>query len=316
MDSGGSKTEALLFDEGGRILRRVTGPGANPTDVGAEEARRRVSAVFERLLEGEAAVPAAFYGAMAGAIPNGDVFSDLIRDRFGVERVRVEDDGCCIITGNLGREDGCALVCGTGSSLFVRRAGLPLRHLGGKGWLIDTGGSGFELGREALAAALRAYDGRGGKTVLTELLAGRLGREMDDGVIPVAHRGGRSFIASLSDVVFEGRELGDRVCAEIFERQSGLLAELIWCASGSFPGEFRVVAGGGLISARPDYLEAVRRKSPPRAKIELQKAPPIFGAALEALYTAGLDAAPGFHTRLLEEYGRLKQGERADISVN
>ena len=170
-----------------------------PTDIGRDEAVRRVNILLGQLLSNPESEVASLYGAMAGEIPNGDVFSDVIREKFGIELVRIEDDGCCIITGNLGRADGCALVCGTGSSLFVRRAGEKLRHIGGKGYLIDTGGSGFELGREALRAALRAFDGRGQPTVLTELLSERLGRKTDDGIIPMVHRGGRAFIASLSE---------------------------------------------------------------------------------------------------------------------
>lgn len=309
IDSGGSKTEALLFDAAGKIHGRVCGPGANPTDIGRDEAVRRLNIVLGQLLSSPESEVASLYGAMAGEIPNGDVFSDVIREKFGIELVRIEDDGCCIITGNLGRADGCALVCGTGSSLFVRRAGEKLRHIGGKGYLIDTGGSGFELGREALRAALRAFDGRGQPTVLTELLSERLGRKTDDGIIPMVHRGGRAFIASLSGVVFEGLALGDEVCAGIVDRQSSLLAELVHAAASSFPGEeFTVVAGGGLIAARPEYLEAVRAKCPPLARIELQKAPPIFGAALEAMYTGRCEPGAEFEHSFLRNYSGLKSG--------
>lgn len=44
IDGGGSKTEIVLFDETGHILRRHVGQGGNPTDIGAEEARRRMHA--------------------------------------------------------------------------------------------------------------------------------------------------------------------------------------------------------------------------------------------------------------------------------
>lgn len=308
IDCGGSKTETLLFNRKGEILSRAIGLGANPTDLGAEEARRRVFEVLDGLLSGDDEPPAALYGAMAGEVPNGDVFSAAMRERYGIERIRIEDDGCCIITGNLGRADGCALVCGTGSSLFVRRAGQKLRHIGGKGYLIDTGGSGFELGREALRAAMRAFDGRGEATALTGILAKRLGREIDDGIIPMVHRGGRAFIASLSGAVFEGVDAGDAVCREIFEDQSAQLASLIHAAVVSFDGQFTVVAGGGIMAGRPDYLEAVRRKSPLQAHMELQKAPPVFGAAREALYTAGLEPDSNFDGRFLADYAKIRQG--------
>lgn len=126
------------------------------------------------------------------------------------------------------------MVCGTGSSLFVRIEGQPLRHIGGKGYLIDTGGSGFELGRDALCMAMRAVDGRCQGTILTELLADMLGEPVCDAVIPKVHRGGRPYIATLAAAVFAGRKAGDWACEEIFDRGASLMADLVWAAEPLF----------------------------------------------------------------------------------
>ena len=40
-DVGGTKTDAVLFDSTGHVLRRSVTPGANPLDVGFDEACRR-----------------------------------------------------------------------------------------------------------------------------------------------------------------------------------------------------------------------------------------------------------------------------------
>ena len=302
IDGGGSKTDALLFDERGHILARRVGPGGNATDMGAEEAKRRLFDTLRPLFAAAPAPVTALYGGVAGVIANGDIYSEEIRAAFKPGSVRIDDDGCCLISGTLGHADGGGMVCGTGSSLFVRREGQPLLHIGGKGYLIDTGGSGFELGREAVCMAMRAVDGRCRETVLTALVAEMAGQRVSDLLIPVLHHGGRPYIASFAPAVFRGRALGDWACIEIFERQSALMADLTYPAAAAFEGDFGVVIGGGVAAHFPEYVEAIRRKASPRAKVILQQAPPVYGAAVEALWDAGVAVTEELRRNFLADY--------------
>ena len=47
LDGGGTKTETVIFDETGHIIRRDTAPGAVAMDVGAEESARRLTKVLQ-----------------------------------------------------------------------------------------------------------------------------------------------------------------------------------------------------------------------------------------------------------------------------
>lgn len=304
IDGGGTKTDTVLFDTEGNILARHVGPGNNPTDIGCDEARKRLMEDIDAVYRNAGGAVETLYGGIAGTLPNGDIYSDEIRRRYDIRRVRIEDDGCNLISGAFGHADGCGMVCGTGSSLFVRREGQPLRHIGGKGYMIDTGGSGFEIGRDAICMALRAADGRTEHTVLQELLGEMLGCPVDDRVIPMVHRGGRPYIASFAAAVFAGRRMGDRVCEEIFQRQSALMADLTYAAQTSFDGGFNVVAGGGIVSHFPEYFEAIKQKSAPGANLVLQNAPPVYGAAAEAMWDAGEPVTESFRARFLEAYAQ------------
>ena len=307
IDGGGTKTDAVLFDSAGNIITRFVGPGNNPTDLGCDEALKRMIKTLDAVYSYAPGAVDALFGGVAGTLPNGDIYSDTVRKRYNIRSIRFEDDGYNLISGAFGHADGCGMVCGTGSSLFVRREGQPLRHIGGKGYLIDTGGSGFELGREAIREALRAVDGRRGSTVLVDLLAGIIGRPIDDGVTPIVHRGGRPYIASFAKAVFEGRRLGDKACEEIFQRQAALMADLTYAAQTSFDGDFNVVAGGGIVSHYPEYFAAIKEKSAPGAKLVLQYAPPAYGAAVEAMWDAGESVTDGFKTRFLAQYAREEE---------
>ena len=50
IDSGGTKTDTVLFDETGHILCRDLSPGANGMDIGKSEAVRRILAVLDRAI--------------------------------------------------------------------------------------------------------------------------------------------------------------------------------------------------------------------------------------------------------------------------
>lgn len=307
IDGGGTKTDTVLFDTEGNILARHVGPGNNPTDIGCDEARKRLMEDIDAVYRNAGGAVETLYGGIAGTLPNGDIYSDEISRRYDIRRVRIEDDGCNLISGAFGHADGCGMVCGTGSSLFVRREGQPLRHIGGKGYMIDTGGSGFEIGRDAICMALRAADGRTEHTVLQELLGEMLGCPVDDRVIPMVHRGGRPYIASFAAAVFAGRRMGDCVCEEIFQRQSALMADLTYAAQTSFDGGFNVVAGGGIVSHFPEYFEAIKQKSAPGANLVLQNAPPVYGAAAEAMWDAGEPVTESFRARFLEAYAQAQK---------
>ena len=307
IDGGGTKTDTVLFDTEGNILARHVGPGNNPTDIGCDEARKRLMEDIDAVYRNAGGAVETLYGGIAGTLPNGDIYSDEISRRYDIRCIRIEDDGCNLISGAFGHADGCGMVCGTGSSLFVRREGQPLRHIGGKGYMIDTGGSGFEIGRDAICMALRAADGRTEHTVLQELLGEMLGCPVDDRVIPMVHRGGRPYIASFAAAVFAGRRMGDRVCEEIFQRQSALMADLTYAAQTSFDGGFNVVAGGGIVSHFPEYFEAIKQKSAPGANLVLQNAPPVYGAAAEAMWNAGEPVTEGFRARFLEAYAQAQK---------
>lgn len=308
MDSGGTKTETVVVDKQGHILFRDVSPGCNVLDIGFEEGERRMRSVLERV---KAAVPgeaAALFGAFAGSANTRPFLVDVVKKHSEIPYVRIESDAICIITGTLGKEqDGCSMICGTGCSLILRIDGRHAFHIGGRGYLIDTGGSGYELGKEALRYAFRAYEGRGDETVLNELLEKRLGKVLKDSMVEI-YAGGRAKIASFAGLVFEGHAMGDRICHQIIDQESTKLAELTWAAEKHFPGEFSVVMNGGIFTAFPDYVNLVKAKSSPRAKMILAEVPPVYGSVVEAFADAGQECDETFKQTFMAEYKELKKG--------
>ncbi len=115
---------------------------------------------------------------------------------------------------------GIALIAGTGSICFGKNGAGEYARSGGWGHLIGDEGSGYALGRDALAAVARAWDGWGEKTLLSQLLAEQM--ELDDQkkIISYTYGGDKGRIAALAPFGGAGGGgQGDAVALEIIRGQ-------------------------------------------------------------------------------------------------
>jgi N-acetylglucosamine kinase-like BadF-type ATPase len=204
----------------------------------------------------------------------------------------------------LGHRDGCSMICGTGSALYMRK-GDDYSHIGGGGCLIDSAGSGFALGRLAIQASLRAVNGGGPPTILTELLNEQGGCEMWDNMVGIYAKG-RAYVASFARTVFEARRRGDVVARGIFNTCATDMANVIWGAYSRMGGGFDLVLNGGIVTNFPEYAAAIRALAPPDINVIFSNVPPVYGCAVEAMYDVGNDCSTAFRERFLEGYGAMK----------
>ncbi|MBQ9079663.1 MAG: hypothetical protein IJY27_01165 [Clostridia bacterium] len=301
-DVGGSKIQALLFTEQGHILAHIRDRGGNPLERGLEVAAEHYANVISRLIQ-EAGVECvdALYGGVAATEYFGDgLKNELEKGLPKVKHIRIEGDGCALISGMLGHRDGACMISGTGSSIYVRE-GDEYYHLGGWGHLIDTCGSGFMLGRLAIQAACRAHDGISEPTLLCELLEKQCGEPIWDHFIKLYH-GERPYIATFAGTVFEARKRGDRVATRIFNECARDLANIAFAAARRIAKPFDLVLNGGIFAAFPEYAEAVKALCPESANVILSDVPPVYGSAVEAMYDIGLDCDDNFRKTFLAEF--------------
>lgn len=87
---------------------------------------------------------------------------------LGVTRTVLAHDSVTSYLGALGDRRGVVVAAGTGVvTLAVGET--KMARVDGWGYLIGDAGAGYWIGRAGLDAAMRGYDGRGPKTILTEL---------------------------------------------------------------------------------------------------------------------------------------------------
>ena len=291
MDAGGTKTEAVLFTSEGTVIKRIHTPGINHFNSGFDTACRDC---LDQLKAASPAPVANAYVGMPASQYFGDTISRHIQAHAGLPLVRTEADGYMLISAMLGHQDGAALVCGTGSGLYIRSKGAQY-SIGGWGYILDGCGSGFILGRRALNAVVRQADGRGEKTLITDLANAQMGGDVTER-LPEIYAGGRPAFAAFARTVFAARKQGDAVAERIFDGCADDLAEMV-CTAHRRSAISSLILNGGIFQHFPEYAEALGQRIPAGIALVSSDVPPLYGAVTEALYDAGLACSPGFKQR-------------------
>ena len=175
VDGGASKTAALVTDENSVPLGRGLAGGSNHLRVGIEQATRNIErAVNSALVEAGVAIREIEYAycGIAGSdhIEHHERVVEALRVFFPRGNFVVDNDARIALTGAVGFGSGIVVIAGTGSVAFGRNTNGGEARAGGWGPKIGDEGSGYAIARDGLTAIVRAYDGRGPATKMTDLL--------------------------------------------------------------------------------------------------------------------------------------------------
>jgi len=186
------------------------------------------------------------------------------------------------------------VVAGTGSIAYGRDGAGRAARSGGWGYLLGDEGGGFWIGRAALAAVVRQYDGRGPATLLTDLVLAEMHLANPTELIHAVYEGGlhRRAIAGIASVVQRATDRGDAVAAEILAHAGTELtsaAASVITRLGMRGDVFRAVLSGGIFRSLPSLAADVERRLSevaPRAETHLLEVEPAVGAVRLALAAA------------------------------
>jgi len=283
IDGGGTKTALMLADEEGRILRTHRADACNPVDIGMENAQRILKDAIFEVCRGIPLSSVCMFAGIAGG-SSGDTKERLYSffKQFGFAAFENDSDNRSIIAAGLGDADGITVILGTGFCVYTQKGGKHHR-IGGWGYLIDDGGSGYNLGRDALHAYFSAYDGTGEKTLLTEEID-RIRAGGVEGLITYVYGNGKKAVASMTPAVIAAHRRGDTVATAILERNMEEAARVIACASREFDGaSVPVILAGGLTN-EACVLECLCDKLSGIGidRIEILACEPVVGALMLA----------------------------------
>jgi len=178
------------------------------------------------------------------------------------------------------------VISGTGSIGYGRDARDRAMRSGGWGSLFDDAGSGYDIGRQAIVAALQAHDGRGPGTRLGPEICRALRLKDITGIVlkPLApHQ-----IAALFPLVLEAARHRDAVAGRLLDDAGRDLAELALALIRRFHWRQRrvpVVLAGGVFQAsrrvRLSFERHVSERAPLAVFTRLRR-PAVEGALMLA----------------------------------
>lgn len=300
VDGGQSSTTALISDETGRVLGRGVGGPCN--HVGKAEGRARFQSAMEQCLNGAAAQAEldrqtlAFRAVCMGFSGGAEDKETYLRELVAAEHYLITTDAWIALTGATGGAPGLMTISGTGSIALGRNAAGRTQRVGGWGYIFGDEGSGFDITRQALRAALRQEEGWGPETAL-------LGKLLEACYAPDANTllhwfytdaWPRARVASLARLVDEAAREGDACSLEILHNAAQQLATMASVVRETLftPGEPAAASYvGGVFGS-----EILRNRY--RMLVELETgnrfAAPVFGPAegalIEALREDGISA--------------------------
>ena len=281
VDAGGTKTDILLCDGNGRVLgRRICGSG-NVNDVGAEACFLMISGAIGELL-GETEPDAIFIGASGAISGDGPLLLAKMRERYPETKVLLENDTANLLAMARSDEDNAiALICGTGSIIYVKR-GDELLRIGGWGHLFDEGGSAYDIGRDALRVLLAAEEGTVPFGELCRLTLERLGAESAHSVLSELYKKDKTAVSSLAPAVFEADELGDEAAKDIILRNIEVIKKKLSDAKSAFGAQGEIVCGGGLFNSKTFCEMLADRVEPLGFTLYIPTLPQSLGASIRA----------------------------------
>ncbi len=301
IDGGGTKTEFVLFSESGKILRRIKLAQSNPNDIGFESCCAILTEGLDVLLEFSPSVCGIFAG-IAGAATgdNAQKISAFLKKQYKSVLIKVETDAINVISCN-GQGADMALICGTGSVLFIKENDV-MHRIGGWGYLFDESGSAYDMGKDAIRAALAQQDGWGENTLISDLLKEELKSEIWD-CLNIIYRNGRSYIASFAHTVFQAASLGDAVAEKIIRKNAHYLAGLINTAKKNYHCGNDIIACGGLFENCKEILIPVIKKSVPSSmNFIFPELPPVYGACIECCRMMEITPDKEFYDNFYNDY--------------
>ena len=259
-DGGGTKTELYAVDEAGQSLGGVVfgplNPNGTPEAIVRQTVRDAVS-WMANLPGGLAACQGVVIG-MSGVSNRqaADTIQSAVQNAGYTGPLQLLGDQEIALAGAIGDGPGAVLIAGTGSILCGRDEQGALFRVGGCGYLIDDGGSGYSIGRDLLAAAVRCADGRLSGSCIQKLVFDRLQVDAVPGVIQWLYAPGtaKKEVAALSPLLLDALDAGDAAAREIAHRAANELTELVvagWRKNGLTGGELALT---GSILTRYDVI--------------------------------------------------------------
>lgn len=321
VDGGNSKVDVALVARDGTLLATASGGTISHQQVGVAAGMARLEDVV-RSAAARAGLPRSGPVADLGifCLAGADAPSDIreleiaLRAAALTSQTTVLNDCRAGLRAGSDRGWGVIVICGSGVNACGIAPDGRVAGFAALGPISGDWGGGGDLGKAALAAAVRAGDGRGPRTTLERRVPAHFGLARPIAVTQAlyAERIDESRLRELAPAVFAGAAEGDAVSRGILDELADELATMAIALIRRLRlarTDLDVVLAGGIFRADDAaFLERLTNgvhRVAPGARLVPLRTPPLLGAAL-----LGLEAVPGARhraaiRRLQEGFARL-----------
>jgi N-acetylglucosamine kinase-like BadF-type ATPase len=316
IDAGQTSTKCVLGDETGNLIS--AGQGEAVSHWRDAQSRTKVKEVLNQVvlktvrtagLQASIGVEAVFLG-YTGVSTLGEtaarVLAELVGEIIVVRNTSVDHDAQVALAGAIPSMTGIIVIAGTGSLAYgIDERGNRARA-GGWGYLIGDPGSGYEIGRQALAAVARYHDGTGPTTDLAARIMRAFSIEDLFAIKQVVYLDPdpKKRVAALAPFVSQAAHAGDQVALEILSAAGKDLGKMICAVARKLNfenGKFLFSVTGGVVNCgdllRTPFEDEVLSNFPAAERI-VPRFPAHCGAYLMALRAGGISVTEGLLNRM------------------
>jgi N-acetylglucosamine kinase-like BadF-type ATPase len=299
VDGGGTKSTACLIESTGALLGRLEFAATNYTKNSAQKIAREIPEEVNRILaqldqhKRKPDVLAACLSGLGREEARTHI-KKLLAETGIAQHVVAESDAMAALYGAFAGKAGIAILAGTGSIAFGKAQDGTVFRCGGWGYLLGDEGSGFDIGRNGIAAALKDLDSRGPKTSLRERFEACFKVKSIDMAVTTIYTdyATRGAMAQFAPVVLAEADKGDTIAREIIKKAAIDLSQLAIILAKKLENENLVpVALMGNLFRNALLVERIKAAWQ-KARANLQPVEPLFpadiGAALLAMESVGI----------------------------
>ena len=228
IDAGGTKTICAISNG-----REIVGKGGSGTikikKVGPEKARIALEETLARAFDAAKLTPeqvsASCIGVAGAGLPEVVEWTTTNMRELVPGPLRVVGDSDIAHESAFYGGPGVLVIAGTGSIAIGKNSRGVTARAGGWGPMISDEGSGFWIGRRAVAAAMRAYDAGQSTSLITKIMEGwKIATR--DAVVSIANSSPPPDFSALVPQVLECADNGDALAEEILSIAGAELAQL------------------------------------------------------------------------------------------
>ena len=304
VDGGGTKTVFVVVSASGQVLCRKVAHGSNPNDVGFSVTEELITSHINEILREFPSLTSVFCGIAGMATGNyAEKLGSVLKKLYPHLKIQIASDALNLFS--LCDEADMVVISGTGSVVFVR-SGDGYDRIGGWGYLFDTAGSAYDIGRSAIQQALAEEDLLLPPSLMSKLLYEKMNSESAWAHVNTLYSKGKPYIASFASVVFDAYREGDENAARIIDENAAALAKLLNIGVELHGANKLAVASGGLFEHFSDVMNKHISKYTDVA-LKFSDLPPIFGACRKACAIGGAQMSDDFYQNFKISYGEMKK---------